>query len=116
MNSIEILANGKALPKNKIESTELEKKFNLSKNWIYDRTGINTRYYIEKEDLETLAIEASRDALKDIKIDIQDIGIIVFATTSTKKLMPGISYKIQKNLDIKKCICLDVLGPILTVV
>ena len=110
MESIEILANGVALPKTKVQSNTLEKKFDLTENWIYERTGIKTRYYIDKEDLESLSIEATKNALEKAKIDKEKIDIIVFATTSTKNLMPGISYKIQKALDIKRCICLDILG------
>ena len=48
MNSVEILANGIALPKQRIESKLLEDRFQLEENWIYDRTGINTRYYVKK--------------------------------------------------------------------
>ncbi len=110
MNSIKILANGIALPERKIDNLTLQNKFNLDEDWIYSRTGINARYYIENETLETLAINATKNMLSKANIDIQEIGIIVFATTSTKSLMPGISYKIQKELDIKNCMCLDILG------
>ena len=109
MNCIKIIANGVALPKNKVENEILNKKFNLSDNWIFDRTGIKERYYIEKESLEELAKNSVKDALSKTNVDVQEIGIIVFATTTTKNLMPGISYKIQKDLDIKKCMCLDIL-------
>ena len=109
MNSVEILANGIALPKQKIENEILENKFNLKENWIYDRTGIKTRYYIQDESLKTLALNAVENMLSKTKINTQDIGIIVFATTSSKYLMPGVSYMIQKELDIKRCMCLDIL-------
>ena len=108
MNSVEILANGIALPKQKVENEVLENRFGLTENWIYDRTGIKTRYYIEDEDLKSLALNAVKDMLKKTNLDIQEIGIIVFASTSSKYLMPGISYIIQKELDIKKCMCLDI--------
>ncbi|MCI9365913.1 MAG: hypothetical protein HFJ54_04970 [Clostridia bacterium] len=88
MNSIEILSNGVALPKKEIENDILNEKFNLSQTWIYDRTGIEKRYYIENETITSLSIEAVKEALKKVDIDIQKIGIIVFATTSTEKLMP----------------------------
>lgn len=109
MNSVEILANGIALPEQKIENKILEKNFGLTENWIYNRTGIKTRYYVKNENLEILALNAVKDMLKKTNIDIQEIGIIVFASTSTNYLMPGISYLIQKELNIKKCMCLDIL-------
>ena len=39
-----------------------------------------------------------------------DIDLIITSTTTTNKLMPGISNYIQKELNIKKCICLDILS------
>ncbi len=48
--------------------------------------------------------------LKKIEIDTQKIDLIVVATTSTTKLMPGISYLLQKELQIEHCICFDILA------
>lgn len=36
--------------------------------------------------------------------------MIIVASTSTDKLMPGISYIVQKELQIKKCMCMDILA------
>jgi 3-oxoacyl-[acyl-carrier-protein] synthase-3 len=36
--------------------------------------------------------------------------MIIVSTTSTDKIMPGISYLVQKELDIKNCMCLDILA------
>ena len=35
---------------------------------------------------------------------------MIVVTTSTDKLMPGISYIVQENLDIKNCMCFDILA------
>lgn len=109
MNSIKILANGIYLPSQKVENKIIEEKLNLEENWIYKRTGIKQRFYAE-ESLENVAIKAVKNMLNKSDIDIQKIGVIVVATTSTNELMPGISFKIQKELDIKECICLDILA------
>lgn len=110
MHSIEIVENGICLPKIEVENGVLNEKFNLDKDWIYKRSGIKKRYYIEKENIVDLSLGAVNDLLRKIDIDIQDIGIIVVATTSTEELMPGISFKIQKELGINKCICFDILA------
>ena len=44
------------------------------------------------------------------KIDIQKVDLIIVATTSTKKIMPGISFIVQKAFNIQKCRCIDVLA------
>ncbi len=110
MNSIKILGNGIYLPKKKVLNEEYNRKFNLSEEWIEKRTGIQKRYYTNEETIDEMAVLASKDAIKNSNIDKEEIDIIVVSTTSSKKLMPGISYDVQKKLDIKKCICLDVLA------
>lgn len=110
MNSIKILANGVYLPQKKVLNKAIEEKLGLEENWIYKRSGIKQRYYVEKETLTDISIKAAKNVLSKVDIDIQKIGIIVVSTTSTEELMPGISFKIQKELDIKKCICLDILA------
>lgn len=110
MNSIQILANGMYLPENKIDNNIFNERFELDKEWIYKRTGIKQRYYAKSENLVDISLKAVKNLLKKTDIDVQQIGIIVVATTSTDELMPGISFQIQKKLDIKKCICFDVLA------
>lgn len=48
--------------------------------------------------------------LSKIEFEQQKIGLIIVATTSTTKLMPGISYLLQQELQIENCICLDILA------
>lgn len=110
MKSIEIVGNGIYLPKTLIQNSYYNEKFGLDETWIEKRTGIKTRYYAKEETIDQMAINAVKDAIERNKIDVQKIGIIVVATTSTKRLMPGISYLIQKELDIKNCMCLDILA------
>ena len=110
MNSIKIIANGSYLPKYKLENKELNKKYNLEEGWIEKRSGIKTRYYALDETIEEMATKAAINTIKKTKIDIKKIGAIIVATTSTDKLMPGISYIVQENLDIKNCMCFDILA------
>lgn len=109
MRNIEIIANGKYLPKKEILSKDIEKKLNLEEGYIEKRTGIIKRYYVETEKIEDLAINATKNLFsKEISKD--NIGLIIVATTTTDKLMPGISNYVQKALNIDKCICLDILA------
>ena len=110
MENIQIIGNGRYLPALKIGNAELEKKFNVEEGYILKRTGISTRYYKTNDNICDMAYKASKNAIEDAKIDVKDIGLIIVATTSTNTLMPGISYYIQKELNIEKCICLDILA------
>ena len=51
MNSIKILASGMYLPKEEINNSFFNEKFNLDENWIYKRTGIKKRYGLKKKVL-----------------------------------------------------------------
>ena len=109
MRNIEIIANGKYLPKKEILSKDIEKRLNLEEGYIEKRTGIIKRYYVETEKIEDLAINVVKNLFsKEISKD--NIGLIIVATTTTDKLMPGISNYVQKALNIDKCICLDILA------
>ncbi len=110
MKSIKIISNGKYLPKNKTYNKELEAKLDLEEGYILKRTGIKNRYYIKDESLEEMASYAAIDAIEKGKIDKNQIDMIIVASASTNKIMPGISYLVQKRLNIKNCMCLDILA------
>lgn len=111
MKNIEIIATGMYLPSTKIDNTYLSKQLNTSEDFIYKRTGIQTRHYSKSESIDELAIKSVENLIeKNSKINIKNVDMIIVATTSTNMLMPGISYKIQKHFDIKKCMCLDILA------
>lgn len=112
MKYIKILENGRYLPEMKISNDEIEKKLNLENGYIEKRTGIKERYYIKDESIEEIAIKAVENLFYKLKNknQIEDIGLIITCTTTSKSLMPGISNTIQKVLNLNKCICLDILA------
>lgn len=109
MNSIKILASGMYLPEEKIENSYFKDIFNIDDNWIYQRTGIKNRYWTKDEKTSELAIKAVQN-LKDTNgnINIQDIDLIIVASTNYETTMPGISFEIQKEFDIENCMCMDI--------
>ena len=109
MNNIKILETGAYLPKIKTNNEKIEKKLNLEKGYIEKRTGIIERYYAE-ENIEELAINATKNLLEKNTRLRENIGLIIVATTSTNNLMPGISNIVQKKCMLNPCICLDILA------
>lgn len=108
MKSIKIIATSKYLPNNKVENSFFDKKFDLENSWIVKRTGVKNRFFTKDETIVDLAINVARKITEKIDFDIQKIGNIVVASTSSDRIMPGISFEVQKALDIKKCMCLDI--------
>ncbi len=110
MNSIKILATGMYLPKEKIDNNYFNNKFNLEDNWIYQRTGIKTRYWSENEKIKDLAIKAVEDLIDKNNVDLAKIGLVVVASTNYEDTMPGVSFEIQKRFNIENCMCMDILA------
>ena len=106
MSNVQIISSGKYIPKIKITNEELEKKYKVEENYILKRTGIKQRFYAE-ENIEELAIKASKEALKNIK---EKIDLIIVASISETRQMSSISYEIQKYFDIENCMCMDILA------
>lgn len=106
MSNIKIISSGKYIPKVQITNKELEEKYNAEENYIFKMTGIKQRFYAE-EEIEELAINATKKALENIK---ENIDLIIVASVSETNQMPSISYKIQKHFNIKNCMCIDILA------
>lgn len=107
---MKIVASSSYLPQNKITNKEIAKKFNIEEKYIEKRTGIKQRYFAREEKIEEMSIKAVKKLVEKAKIDVQEIELIIVATTSTNNLMPGISNYIQRALKIEKCISLDILA------
>lgn len=127
MKSIEIINSGSYLPRLEVNNQQLEKELKLEEGYIKKRTGIEKRYYAKEETIEEMAKKAVQNLLEKLEIQskssnsnelddsklkeiIQQIGLIIVATTTPNYLMPGIANKIQKELQIKNAICLDILA------
>ena len=105
-----LVACSSYLPEKKLETSEIANLFKVEEEYIIKRTGIKQRYFVESETLEEMATIAVQKLIEKTQIDVQEIGLIIVATTSTNRLMPGISNYVQKNFNIKKCITLDILA------
>ena len=93
------------LPKKEIDNSYFNKKFNLDENWIYKRTGIQKRYWTDDEKTKDLAIKAVENMINENNVNLQNIGLIVVASTNYEDSMPGISFEIQKKFNISTATC-----------
>lgn len=108
MENIEIIETGAYLPPKLLVNREIEKELELEDGFIEKRTGIKQRYCAQEETIEEMAVKAVRNLGK--KINLENIGLIIVASTTNDNLMPGISNIIQKEINIGTCICLDILA------
>lgn len=107
---MKLVASSSYIPKRNVKNQEIAEKLGIEEQFIEKRTGIKERNFVIEETIEEMAKKAVQKLIGKTKIDIQEIELIIVATTSTNKLMPGISNYIQKQMKIKKCICFDILA------
>ena len=101
--NVKLVSIGTYLPRKKVTNEELERKLKLEKGYIEKRTGIQERYYADNENIIDLAQNAVEDLRKKLKSNdyangLNDVELIVAATTSSKFLMPGISNEFRRCL------------------
>ncbi|MGK0270882.1 MAG: 3-oxoacyl-[acyl-carrier-protein] synthase-3 [Cocleimonas sp.] len=108
MNS-KITGTGSYLPEKVLTNHDIEKMVDTSHDWIVERTGIEKRHIAEKgETTCDLAEVAARNAIEMAGIAIEDIDLIVFATTTPDLIFPSTACLLQQRLGIRGCTAFDV--------
>lgn len=96
---IKITGTGFYVPDKVLSNFDLEKMVETSEEWIITRTGIKERRIASKEQATSdLAIEASREALKNAGLKVKDIDLIITATSTPDTPFPSTACWIQKGL------------------
>jgi len=108
MNS-KITGTGSYLPEKVLTNHDLEKMVDTSHEWIVERTGIEKRHIAEKGQTTCdLAEVAARNAIEMAGIAVDEIDLIVFATTTPDLVFPSTACLLQKRLGIRGCAAFDV--------
>jgi 3-oxoacyl-[acyl-carrier-protein] synthase-3 len=109
MTRAKILSVGRYLPERRVTNFDLANMFETSDEWIQQRTGIVERRYADEGVFcSDLALEASKDCLKNAGMKPQDIDFIIFATLSPDHHFPGTGVYLQRKLGITDIGCLDI--------
>jgi 3-oxoacyl-[acyl-carrier-protein] synthase-3 len=94
-----VLGSGGYLPAKTLTNKELSKIVDTSDEWITQRTGIKERHIAAEGELTSdLAVEAARAALADAKLTIDDIDLIVLATSTPDNTFPAAAVTVQEKL------------------
>jgi len=97
-----VIGSGAALPRNVVPNDELAKKVDTSDEWIQQRTGIQQRYIaVDDETTASLGEAAARDAMAHAGIGIEDIDLIICATSTPDNTFPATAVNIQNRLGMK---------------
>ena len=102
---------GSYLPEKVFTNQDLEKMMDTNDEWIRQRTGIEERRWVTKENnmsTSDLALKASEKALSQAGISAKDLDMIIFATLSPDHDFPGTGCFLQAKLDCPGIPALDI--------
>ena len=104
-----IAGTGGYLPERVMENKEFESLVSTSDEWIRERTGIKRRHIAaEDETTSDMALAASTRAIEAANIDVNDIDLIIIATTTGDKVFPSAACILQRRLGIRNFPAFDV--------
>ncbi|MBN1788590.1 MAG: ketoacyl-ACP synthase III [Sedimentisphaerales bacterium] len=104
-----ISGTGSAIPQKQLTNEDLTKMVETSDEWITTRTGIKVRH-IAADDQTTasLSTEAAKKALKQAKVNAEDIELIIVATITPEMGFPATACFVQEQLGAKKAWAFDI--------
>ena len=80
-----------------------------SDEWIRDRTGISERHIAADDEFTVdLAEQAARKAIDAAGIAVEDIDLVIVATTTPDRVFPSTACLLQQRLDIHGCAAFDI--------
>ena len=104
-----IIGTGSYLPAKVVTNFDLEKLVETTHEWILSRSGIvERRVAAEGEMASDLALQASRRALEAAGISVDDIDLVIVATTTPDQIFPSTACILQDKLGIKQGAAFDV--------
>ena len=104
-----IIGTGSYLPAKVLTNFDLEKLVETSHDWIVTRSGIVERHFAaEGEQASDMAVHASQRALEAAGIGVDDIDLVIVATTTPDHILPSTACILQDKLGIKNGAAFDV--------
>jgi 3-oxoacyl-[acyl-carrier-protein] synthase-3 len=100
---------GACLPKRVVTNSDLENVVDTTDEWIVQRTGIEQRYIAgDDETTCSLGAGAARAALDKAGLTVDDIDLIIVATSTPDNTFPAAAVEVQKRLGMKHGAAFDV--------
>ena len=109
MRRSHLIATGAYLPTNIVRNDDLAETVDTSDEWIVERTGIRQRHLAADGELTSdLAVAASKQALDHAGLAIENIDLIVVATTTPDHTFPACATAVQRKLGAVNAVAFDV--------
>ncbi len=104
-----IIGTGSYLPARVVTNFDLEKIVDTSHDWILSRSGIVERHFAADGEMASdLAMQASRKAIEAAGISVDEIDLVIVATTTPDQIFPSTACILQDKLGIRQGAAFDV--------
>lgn len=104
-----IAGSGSEIPPLEVSNDTLARIMDTSDAWIRERTGVETRHYVEAGTSTTdLAVPAAARALDAAGLAAADVDLVVFATMTPDHFFPGNGGLLQARLGLRPVPCFDI--------
>jgi 3-oxoacyl-[acyl-carrier-protein] synthase-3 len=109
MSYSRIAGTGSYLPERIVTNHDLEARIETTDEWIVTRTGIEARHVAADEEMTSdLAVKAARKAITAAAITVEDIDLIIVATTTPDMVFPSTACLVQAKLGVTQGAAFDV--------
>jgi 3-oxoacyl-[acyl-carrier-protein] synthase-3 len=104
-----VTGSGFALGEHRVDNEQLARVCDTSDQWIRERTGIASRYYVaDGTGTSDLGVRAAKLALEQARVAPEQIDYVVFATMTPDYYFPGCGPLLQAKLGLGNIPTLDI--------
>ncbi|MCZ6839535.1 MAG: ketoacyl-ACP synthase III [Alphaproteobacteria bacterium] len=104
-----VVGCGGYLPEKILTNVELAQRLDTSDEWIRDRSGITQRHIAAEGELTSdLAVAAAQSALGASGVSVQDIDMILLATSTPDETFPATATVVQSKLGADNAMSFDI--------
>jgi 3-oxoacyl-[acyl-carrier-protein] synthase-3 len=104
-----ITGSGSSIPPRCITNDMLATVMETSDQWIRERTGVETRYFVDPgTSTLDLSVPAARQAIEAAGLQAGDVDLVVYATMTPDHYMPGNGGLLQARLGLRNIPCFDI--------
>ncbi len=103
-----LIGSGSEIAPNRVTNDMLTRIMDTSDRWIRERTGVESRYFVDPGTSTTdLGVAAATRALASAGVAPADVDMVVFATMTPDHYFPGCGGLLQSRLGIPPVPCFD---------
>ena len=96
---------GAAVPRTKLLSSAIDARLGRKEGWLFRRTGVFSRYVLDREDQVDLAVTAAQRALDSAGVSAGQIDLVLFAAAVPYQSIPSTAPLVQSRLGIADGAC-----------